>query len=127
MYAVIETGGKQYKVQNGDVITIEKLGVEVGETVEFDKVLVLSDDQGLQVGKPYIDGVTVGAEVVENGRGKKIVIFKYKNKKDYRKKQGHRQPFTTVAIKTIGGVSAPAKEEPVTETAEEAPAEADAE
>jgi large subunit ribosomal protein L21 len=127
MYAVIETGGKQYKVQNGDVITIEKLGVEVGETVEFDKVLVLSDDQGLQVGKPYIDGVAVGAEVVENGRGKKIVIFKYKNKKDYRKKQGHRQPFTTVEIKTIGGVSAPVKEEPVTEAAEEAPAEADAE
>jgi large subunit ribosomal protein L21 len=104
MYAIIETGGKQYRVQEGDVITIEKLDVEAGKKVEFDKVLVLSDDNGLKVGSPYIDGGKVVGKVVENGKGQKIIIFKYKNKKDYRKKQGHRQPYTMVEISDLGGV-----------------------
>ena len=104
MYAVIETGGKQYRVQEGDVITIEKLDAEAGKKVEFDKVLVLSDDNGLKVGTPYLEGAKVVGKVVENGKGQKIVIFKYKNKKDYRKKQGHRQPYTMVEINDLGGV-----------------------
>lgn len=105
MYAVIETGGKQYRVQEGDILTVEKLGAEAGENVEFDKVLILSDDNGLQVGTPYVEGAKVTAEVVENGKAKKVIIFKYKSKKDYRKKQGHRQPYTMVKIKSLGGVS----------------------
>ncbi|MBQ1489608.1 MAG: 50S ribosomal protein L21 [Eubacterium sp.] len=117
MYAVIETGGKQYRVQAGDVVTVEKLGAEVGESVEFDKVLVLSDDEGLKVGAPYVEGAKVTAEVVETGKAKKVVIFKYKSKKDYRKKQGHRQPFTTVEIKDLGGVSKQSEE--VVENTEE--------
>ena len=86
MYAVIETGGKQYRVQEGDVITIEKLKAEVGETVAFDKVLVLGEGKDVKVGTPYVDAVVTGS-VVENGKGQKVIIFKYKAKKDYRKKQ----------------------------------------
>ena len=100
MYAVIETGGKQYRVQEGDVITVEKLGVEAGETVTFDKVLLLSDEKEVKVGTPYLDAAVTGS-VVENGKGQKVVIFKYKAKKDYRKKQGHRQPYTMVKIESI--------------------------
>lgn len=113
MYAIIETGGKQYKVQNGDVIDVEKLAVEAGEKVVFDKVLVVSDENGIRVGRPYLEGVTVDADFIENGRGQKVIIFKYKSKKDYRKKQGHRQPYTRVEIKAIDGnadVAAPAEE-----------------
>ena len=121
MYAVIETGGKQYRVQQGDVITVEKLSVEAGEKVTFDKVLVVHDGEGLTVGTPCVEGATVGATVVENGKGKKVVIFKYKAKKDYRKKQGHRQPYTMVKIDEIavGGkvFAAPAVEEVVEEKA----------
>lgn len=106
MYAVIETGGKQYRVQQGDVISVEKLSVEAGEKVTFDKVLVVNDGEGLTVGTPCVEGATVGATVVENGKGKKVVIFKYKAKKDYRKKQGHRQPYTLVEITAIGGAKA---------------------
>jgi len=104
MYAIIETGGKQYRVQEGDVITVEKLGLDAGKKVEFDNVLVLSDDNGLKVGTPYIEGAKVVGKVVENGKGEKVIIFKYKRKKDYRKKQGHRQPYTMVEIKDLGGV-----------------------
>ena len=103
MYAVIETGGKQYRVQEGDVLNVEKLNAEAGEKIEFTKVLALSDDNGLTVGKPYIENAKVEAEVVANGKAQKVIIFKYKSKKDYRKKQGHRQPFTTVEIKSLGG------------------------
>jgi large subunit ribosomal protein L21 len=103
MYAIIETGGKQYRVENGDVLDVEKLDVEAGDKVVFDKVLVISDENGIKVGKPYVDGAVVDAECVENGKGKKVIIFKYKSKKDYRKKQGHRQPYTRVEIKAIGG------------------------
>ena len=103
MYAVIETGGKQYRVQEGDVLNVEKLNAEAGEKIEFTKVLALSDDNGLTVGKPYIENAKVEAEVVANGKAQKVIIFKYNSKKDYRKKQGHRQPFTTVEIKSLGG------------------------
>lgn len=102
MYAVIETGGKQYKVQEGDTIFVEKLDVEDGAEVSFDKVVALgADDKGLSVGAPYLDGVKVGGKVVKTGKGKKIVVFKFKAKKNYRKKQGHRQPYTKVEIKKI--------------------------
>ena len=102
MYAVIETGGKQYRVQEGDIITIEKIKAEVGETVAFDKVLVLSDGNDVKVGTPYLDAAVTGS-VVEHGKGQKVIIFKYKAKKDYRKKQGHRQPYTMVKIESLGG------------------------
>ncbi|MBN2260337.1 MAG: 50S ribosomal protein L21 [Clostridiales bacterium] len=101
MYAIIETGGKQYRVQEGDVLFIEKLEVLEGETVGFDKVLVVSNDEGLQVGKPYVENAAVDATVLAQGKAKKVIIFKYKAKKDYRKKQGHRQPFTKVKIDKI--------------------------
>ena len=121
MYAVIETGGKQYKVQLGDVINIEKLAVEAGDKVAFDKVLVLSTEDGMKIGAPYVEGETVDAEVVENGKAKKVIIFKYKAKKDYRKKQGHRQPYTQVRITGMGGQVA---EAPVVEEAQTAAPEA---
>ena len=115
MYAVIETGGKQYRVQEGDVITIEKLNVEAGDVVTFDKVLVLGEGKDVKVGTPYLDAA-VTATAVENGKGKKVIIFKYKAKKDYRKKQGHRQPYTMVKIESLTG-EAPKKEAPKAETA----------
>ena len=102
MYAVIETGGKQYRVQEGDVITVEKLNAEAGETVVFDKVLLMSDGKEVKVGAPYLTEAVTGS-VVENGKGKKVIIFKYKAKKDYRKKQGHRQPYTMVKIESLTG------------------------
>ncbi|MBR5128883.1 MAG: 50S ribosomal protein L21 [Firmicutes bacterium] len=102
MYAVIETGGKQYRVQEGDVITVEKLNAEAGETVVFDKVLLMSDGKEVKVGTPYLTSAVTGS-VVENGKGKKVIIFKYKAKKDYRKKQGHRQPYTMVKIESLTG------------------------
>lgn len=100
MYAIIETGGKQYKVEQGDVVFVEKLGVEEGETVTFDKVLVVGSDD-VKVGTPYVDGASVEASVVKNGKDKKIIVYKYKSKKGYHKKQGHRQPYTKVEIKAI--------------------------
>ncbi len=100
MYAIIATGGKQYKVSEGDIITIEKLGVEAGETVAFDQVLAVSDD-GLKVGNPTVDGATVEATVVANGRAKKVIVYKYKRKTGYHKKNGHRQYITKVRIDKI--------------------------
>ena len=100
MYAIIETGGKQYKVEQGDVVFVEKLGVEEGETVTFDKVLVVGGDD-VKVGTPYVDGASVEASVGKNGKDKKIIVYKYKSKKGYHKKQGHRQPYTKVEIKAI--------------------------
>ena len=108
MYAIIETGGKQYKVEAGDIVSVEKLGAEVGETVTFDKVMAVSDDNGLKAGTPYREGTVVTGEVTENGKGKKVIVFKYKPKKDSKSKQGHRQPYTMVEIKAIGEGSAPA-------------------
>jgi large subunit ribosomal protein L21 len=103
MYAIIETGGKQYRVQEGDVIRVEKIEIADGETVKFDKVLLVADEGKLNVGKPYVDGAVVEALVENQGKAKKIIIFKYKAKKDYRKKQGHRQPYTQVKIEKIVG------------------------
>lgn len=102
MYAIIETGGKQYRVQEGDVITVEKLNVEAGKKVEFDKVLVMNNDADLKIGAPYVEGAKVFGNVLENGKAKKVIIFKYKAKKDERKKQGHRQPYSMVEITGIG-------------------------
>lgn len=101
MYAILKTGGKQYMVQEGDVISIEKLEVARGEKVLFDEVLVVSKENNLQVGTPVVNGVNVEATVMEQGKDKKVIVFKYKSKKDFRKKQGHRQPFTRVRIDKI--------------------------
>ena len=101
MYAVIEACGKQYKVTKGDVVFFEKLEVEEGKKVTFDKVVLLSDDGKVEVGAPYVKGIKVEGKVVAHGKGKKIIVFKYKAKKNYRRKQGHRQPYTKVEITAI--------------------------
>lgn len=101
MYAIIQTGGKQYKVEAGDEILVEKLEAAVDAEVEFD-VLLVSDDAGVKVGKPVLDGVKVKGKVVEHGKGKKVIVFKYKPKKNIRTKRGHRQPCTKVEILSIG-------------------------
>jgi large subunit ribosomal protein L21 len=103
MYALIETGGKQYKVEEGDILSVERLKVDEGETVSFDKVLMISGEEGVRIGKPYIEGAVVEGEVLLHDKDKKIVVFKYKAKKNYRRKQGHRQPFTRVKINKITG------------------------
>ena len=100
MYAVIATGGKQYKVAAGDVIRVEKLGAEEGSQVSFDKVLLIGGE-ALTVGSPYIDGAAVKATVVKEGKGKKVIVYKYKRKTGYHKKNGHRQLFTEVRIDEI--------------------------
>ncbi len=99
MYAIIATGGKQYKVAEGDIINVEKLGVEAGETVTFDNVLAVSND-GLKVGAD-VAGATVTASVVENGKAKKVIVYKYQRKTGYHKKNGHRQQFSKVKIEKI--------------------------
>ena len=101
MQAVIVTGGKQYSVKEGDVVFVEKLNAEAGETVTFDQVLAVLDGENSKFGAPTVAGASVQASVVKNGRGKKIVVFKYKPKKGYRLRQGHRQPYTKVEIKKI--------------------------
>jgi large subunit ribosomal protein L21 len=101
MYAIIETGGKQYKVQEGDVIYIEKLHAAEGETVSFDRVLLVSKDNGTVVGSPLVANATVSGKVEKHDKERKILVFKYKAKKNYRRKQGHRQPFTKVTIEKI--------------------------
>lgn len=103
MYAIIETGGKQYRVQEGDSINVELLGAEIGDVVELDKVLLISDGNGIKVGAPYVQEAKVQAKVQSHGRGRKIIVYKYKAKKNYRKKQGHRQPFTNIVIEKIQG------------------------
>lgn len=101
MYAVIKTGGKQYKVSEGEKVRIEKLSYDVNSEVEFDEVLMVVNDGDVKVGKPFIEGAKVVATVVANGKGDKVVSFKYKPKTGFHVKKGHRQPYTEVTIKTI--------------------------
>ena len=113
MYAVIEACGKQYKVEEKDVVFFEKLDAEEGKKVTFDKVILVSDDVKVQVGNPYVKGVKVEGKVVAHGKGKKIIVFKMKAKKNERKKQGHRQPYTKVEIT---GIKTTAKKATATKT-----------
>jgi len=122
MYAIIKAGGKQYRVQKGDVIKVEKMNVEAGDTVTFDEVLLISDEKKVSVGAPVLKGASVEAKVVENGKNAKVIIYKYKPKKDFKKKQGHRQPYTMVEIQNIRKTAPRKKAE-----AAEAPAVAEAE
>lgn len=101
MYAIIETGGKQYRVSEGDVVFIEKLEVNENDAIAFDKVIAVSDDNGMKLGNPYVADATVNATVVKNGKAKKITVFTYKPKKGYSRKLGHRQPYTQVRIESI--------------------------
>lgn len=103
MYAILVTGGKQYKVSEGDVIYVEKLGVEAGEEVKFDKILAIGEGAELTVGAPYVEAATVTGTVDKNGKQKKVMVYKMKPKKGYRRRQGHRQPYTKV---TIGAIQA---------------------
>lgn len=123
MYAVIETGGKQYRVKEGDQITVEKLKAADGEEIKFDQVLVIGDGKDAKIGTPYVDGAVVFGTVLSSGKGKKVIIFKYKSKKDYRKKQGHRQPFTLVEITGVAADGKkPAEKKTAAPKAERAPA-----
>ena len=101
MYAIIEECGRQYKVTKGDVVFFEKFDVEEGKKVIFDKVILVSDDNKVEVGNPYVKGVKVEGKVISHGKGKKIVVFKYKAKKNYKRQQGHRQPYTKIEITDI--------------------------
>lgn len=101
MYAIIETGGKQYKVEQGTELYIEKLDANEGDTVTFDRVVLVNKDGNVQIGTPVVAGASVTGKVERHGRGKKIIVYKYKAKKNYRRKQGHRQPYTKVVIEAI--------------------------
>ncbi len=101
MYALIETGGKQYRVEKDQVLSVEKLPQEEGESITFEKVLLVNQDGEVKIGTPYVQGAKVTGKVVKHGRGKKIIVFKYKPKKNYKRKKGHRQPFTQVLIENI--------------------------
>ncbi|MDX9753571.1 MAG: 50S ribosomal protein L21 [bacterium] len=101
MYAIVKTGGKQVQVAPGDIITIEKLNAEVGETVSLDEVLLVRNDDQVQVGTPLVAGSSVKAKVLAHDKAKKVIVFKFKKRKDYRRKNGHRQPFTRIKIEEI--------------------------
>lgn len=101
MYAIIETGGKQYRVREGDTVRIEKIKGEAGDKVSFDSVLAVIDGDKTNFGAPFVDGASVGATILDQNKAKKVVIFKYLAKKDHRKKKGHRQPYTNVRIESI--------------------------
>ena len=101
MYAIVNTGGKQYKIQQGDILRVEKIPGEVGSSVSFDKVLMFSDGENVSIGRPVLDNVTVKGHIVEQGKAKKIIVFKYKRRKRYRRKQGHRQRYTAIKIDSI--------------------------
>ena len=102
MYAIVKTGGKQYKVAQGDVLFVEKLEANEGDVVTLDQVLAVAGENGLTVGAPVVEGATVTAKVVAQGKAKKVIVYKYKAKKDYRRKQGHRQPYTQLEITKVG-------------------------
>ncbi len=123
MYAIIESCGRQYKVAEGDVVFFEKLDAEEGKKVTFDNVVLVSEEGKVQVGNPYVKGVKVEGKVVSHGKGKKIIVFKMKAKKNYRRKQGHRQPYTKVeitSIKTAAKKAETAKKTTTTKKAETA-------
>ena len=122
MYAIIKTGGKQYRVQQGDELRVEKLVANVGDKVVFDEVVAVGGDK-LVVGTPFVEGCAVEAEVLEQGKADKVIIYKYKAKKDYRRKNGHRQPYTLVKVTGIGASAEKAvkAEEPEMEDANAAP------
>lgn len=101
MYAVIASGGKQYKVKEGDILRIEKISGEIDETISFDKILMFSDGESVKIGQPDLDNVSVSGHIVEQDKAKKIIVFKYKRRKRYRRTQGHRQQFTTIKIDRI--------------------------
>ena len=101
MYAIIVTGGKQYKVEAGDVVFIEKLDVEADSEIVFDKVIAVGSDDGIKVGAPYVDGATVTAKALKNGKAKKVTVMTYKPKKNEKRKLGHRQPYTKIEIAAI--------------------------
>ena len=101
MYAIVNTGGKQYKVSQGDILRVEKIPGEIGNPVSFDKVLMFSDGENVNIGQPVLDNVAVKGHIVEQGKAKKIIVFKYKRRKRYRRKQGHRQPYTAIKIDSI--------------------------
>lgn len=101
MYAIIQTGGKQYRVQPGDTIEVEWLHAEPGSQVELDRVMMVGEGDDVAVGRPFVEGARVQAEVVDEGRGRKIIVFKFKNKTRYRRKNGHRQHFTRLTIQNI--------------------------
>ncbi len=101
MYAIVKTGGKQYKVAEGDVLYVEKLDANEGDVVTLNEVLACTKDGELVVGAPTVEGATVTAKVEKQGKAKKIIVFKYKAKKDYRRKKGHRQPYTKIVIEKI--------------------------
>jgi len=110
MYAVVNTGGKQYKVQQGEVLRIEKIPGDVGNPVNFDRILMFSDGDNVSIGQPVLDNVAVEGHIVEQGKAKKIIVFKYKRRKRYRRKQGHRQEYTAVLIDSIKEAGAEAEE-----------------
>ena len=118
MYAIIESCGKQYKVAEGDVVFFEKLDAEEGKKVNFDNVVLVSNEDKIEVGTPYVKGVKVEGKVVKHGKGKKIIVYKYKAKKNYRRTQGHRQPYTKVEITAIKMPTAKKKAEKVEEKVE---------
>jgi len=131
MYAVIKTGGKQYKVTAGDKLKVEKLAGEVGSKVVLDKILMLADGDAITIGSPLVAGAKVSATVVSHGRGDKVMIFKFRRRKHYRKTQGHRQSYTEILIEDVNGkgASAPVKsatEKPAKAVAPEKPAKAPA-
>jgi large subunit ribosomal protein L21 len=101
MYAVVATGGKQYKVEEGDVLRFEKLSGDVGDEVTFDQVLLIADGEEVRIGQPLVEGAMVKGNIIEQGKSKKVIVFKYKRRKRYRRKQGHRQQFTAVKISAI--------------------------
>lgn len=101
MYAVIETGGKQYRVAEGDTLYVEKLDGDVGDTVSFDRVLLVADGDSVNIGKPVVEGAAVTGQIVGHGRDKKVIVFKFKRRKDYRRRNGHRQAFTAVKISSL--------------------------
>lgn len=101
MYAIIETGGKQYRVEEGSILNVELLSGDVGSEIGFDRVIAVKKENRLEVGQPYLNGVLVRGKVIDHGKSKKIIVFKFKAKKNYRRKQGHRQPFTKVLIEKI--------------------------